>query len=133
MAPVAGLALLRRENGVLNPSSSHLQTLSAMPLSLSITPVAQSISQQETLAMQLPVVNQPHSALALPVIPGWASILASATLAFALTAALYSLYSLDAHFRHRRQGRQDGILEISRPANPKFELANSLPSKPATY
>lgn len=94
-----------------------------MPLSLSTAPIAQSISRQETPPMQIPMGNQPYSALALPFIPGWPSILAFATLAFAF---LYSLYSLDAHFRHRRQGRQDGIVEISRPANPKFELANPL-------
>ena len=51
--------------------------------------------------------------------PSWAATLASA---FAILAAvLYSLYSLVAHFKRRRQGRQGGMVKISEPANPKFE------------
>jgi hypothetical protein len=64
--------------------------------------------------------------------PSWAVTLTSATLAFT-TLVLYSLYRLDVHFKDLRKDRPDGIVEISRPANPKFESANPNPSKPVTY
>jgi hypothetical protein len=101
---------------------------------LSTAPVAQSSWRQETLAMQIPVLNQPHSALALPVMPGWAVTRASATLACAILAAvLYSLSRLDAYFRRRRQGRQEGLVKISDPANPQFESVNPFLSQPTPY
>lgn len=62
-------------------------------------PVALSIIQQLTL---------------------WTVTVTSTTLAFIIIA-----YRLDAKLHNRRQGRPDGMVEISGPANPKFESANS--------
>lgn len=45
---------------------------------------------------------------------------ASATLVLAV-GILYTLNRLDVYFRRRRQGRQDGIVEISRPAHSQIE------------
>jgi hypothetical protein len=64
--------------------------------------------------------------------PSLAVTLTSATLAFA-TLVIYSLYRLDAHYKDRRKGRPHGLVEISSPANPKFESANPNPSKLVIY
>ncbi|KAI9660553.1 MAG: hypothetical protein M1821_009905 [Bathelium mastoideum] len=48
---------------------------------------------------------------------GWGLSFVPATLAFAI-----SLYSLRTNVTRRRQGRQEGIVVISGPANPKFDI-----------
>jgi hypothetical protein len=60
--------------------------------------------------------------------PSWALILASTTLAFVIsTGMVYSTYLLDAYFARRRRDRQEGIIEVSTPADPKFESSIPLP------
>lgn len=40
-----------------------------------------------------------------------------------LVAGLCCIYAIEAHFKRRRQSRQEGIVEISSPTNSRFKEA----------